>query len=33
MTPAGIEPIIAASDQLQTHPLDRAATEIGLQIV
>ena len=33
MPPAGTEPIIAASDKTQTHTLDRAATEIGLEIL
>jgi hypothetical protein len=30
MCPAGFEPAPPASDRLQTHALDRAATEIGL---
>jgi hypothetical protein len=30
MPPVGIEPAIPASQQLQTHALDRAATGIGL---
>jgi hypothetical protein len=29
MSPAGLEPTIPASEQPQTHPLDRAATGIG----
>ena len=29
MPPAGFEPTIPASEQLQTHALDRAATGIG----
>jgi hypothetical protein len=29
MPPAGFEPAIPASDQLQTHALDRAVTGIG----
>jgi hypothetical protein len=32
MPPAGFEPAIPASEQLQAHPLDRAANEIGLKM-
>jgi hypothetical protein len=32
MLPAEIEPGTPAAEQLQTHALDRAATEIGTQI-
>jgi hypothetical protein len=30
MTPAGFEPAIPASERSQTHALDGAATEIGI---
>jgi hypothetical protein len=31
MPPVGFEPAIPASEQLQTHALDRAATAIGIE--
>jgi hypothetical protein len=33
MTPEGLEPAIPASEQPQTHALDRAATGIGGQLL
>jgi hypothetical protein len=33
MTPAGFEPTIPASEQWQTHSLDRTATRISLKLI